>query len=150
MTDTATATTVWTIDPSHSVVEFSVKHMMFATAKGRFSDVTGTITLDNEDVTRSTVAVEIGAASIDTHDAKRDEHLRSADFFDVETYPTLTCRSTSVEAAGGLIPGVCALLRATFCTVDGPTKLVFRPIDAVFVHISCGIRRYFELLHVQV
>lgn len=101
MTDTATATTVWTIDPSHSAVEFAVKHMMFATTKGRFSDVTGTITLDNEDVTNSTVEVEINAASVDTHDAKRDEHLKAADFFDVETYPTLTFRSTSVEAAGG-------------------------------------------------
>lgn len=101
MTQTATATTVWTIDTSHSVVEFSVKHMMFATSRGRFSEVQGTITLDNEHVANSTVEVEIGAASIDTHDAKRDEHLRSADFFDVETFPTLTFRSTRVEPAGG-------------------------------------------------
>ncbi len=101
MTDTATATTVWTIDASHSAVEFSVKHMMFATAKGRFSDVQGTITLDNENVANSSVEVEIGAASIDTRDAKRDEHLKSADFFDVETFPTLTFTSTRVEAANG-------------------------------------------------
>ncbi len=101
MTDTATATTVWTIDTSHSVVEFSVKHMMFATTKGRFPDVTGTITLDNDTLSNSSVEVEIGAASIDTHDAKRDEHLRSADFFDVAQFPTLTFRSTKVESAGG-------------------------------------------------
>jgi polyisoprenoid-binding protein YceI len=99
MTDTATTTT-WTIDPSHSVVEFSVKHMVFATAKGRFSDVSGTITLDNENIANSSVNVEIGAASIDTRDAKRDEHLRSADFFDVETFPTLTFTSTKVEPKG--------------------------------------------------
>lgn len=101
MTDTATATTVWTIDPTHSSVEFSVKHMMFATAKGRFSDVKGTITLDNENVANSSVEVEIGAASVDTRDAKRDEHLKSADFFDVESHPTLTFTSTRVEPAGG-------------------------------------------------
>ena len=101
MTDIATATTVWTIDTSHSAVEFSVKHMMFATSRGRFSEVQGTIMLDNENVANSTVEVEIGAASIDTHDAKRDEHLRSADFFDVETYPILTFRSTRVQPASG-------------------------------------------------
>lgn len=100
MTETAT-TTVWTIDSTHSTVEFSAKHMVFATAKGRFSDVTGTITLDNEQVANSSVEVEIGAASVDTRDAKRDEHLRSADFFDVEQFPALTFRSTKVEPAGG-------------------------------------------------
>jgi len=127
MTDTATATTTtaWTIDPSHSAVEFSVKHMMFATAKGRFSDVTGTITLDNEEVTNSAVDVEINAASIDTHDAKRDEHLKSADFFDVETYPTITFRSTKVESAGG------SDLRVTGdLTIHGVTKEVV--LDAKF------------------
>lgn len=100
MTETATTTTVWTIDPSHSSVEFSVKHMVFATTKGRFSDVTGAITLDNEHVANSNVEVEIAAASIDTRDAKRDEHLKSADFFDVETYPSITFKSTKVEPAG--------------------------------------------------
>jgi polyisoprenoid-binding protein YceI len=100
MTDTATRTTVWTIDPAHSVVEFSVKHMMFATAKGRFSDVSGTITVDNENIERSAVDVTIGAASIDTRDEKRDAHLRSADFFDAENHPTLTFTSTRVERDG--------------------------------------------------
>lgn len=100
MTDTATSTTTWTIDPSHSVVEFSVKHMMFATVKGRFTEVSGAINLDSENVANSSVDVTIGAASIDTRDEKRDEHLRSADFFDVETFPSLTFKSTSVEARG--------------------------------------------------
>jgi polyisoprenoid-binding protein YceI len=100
MTDTATTTTTWTIDPSHSVVEFSVKHMMFATVMGRFTEVTGAINLDNQNVANSSVEVTIGAASIDTRDEKRDEHLRSADFFDAETYPTLEFKSTSVEAKG--------------------------------------------------
>lgn len=100
MTDTATTTTTWAIDAAHSSIEFAVKHMMFATAKGRFSDVTGEITLDNENIANSSVAVEIGAASIDTHDDKRNDHLKSADFFDVEKFPVLTFTSTSVEPAG--------------------------------------------------
>ncbi len=93
-------TTTWTIDPAHSVVEFSVKHMVFATAKGRFSEFSGEINLDKDNVANSSVTVEIAAASVDTRDAKRDEHLRSADFFDVETYPLLTFTSTRVEAKG--------------------------------------------------
>ena len=68
MTDTATATTVWTIDNAHSAVEFAVKHMMFATAKGRFGAVSGTITLDNANVANSSVDVTIDTTSIDTRD----------------------------------------------------------------------------------
>ena len=101
MTDTATRTTVWTIDPSHSLVEFAVKHMMFTTAKGRFSGVTGEITIDNENVANSRVEVEIDAASVDTRDEKRDDHLKSADFFDVEKFPSLTFASTKLEVADG-------------------------------------------------
>jgi polyisoprenoid-binding protein YceI len=100
MTDTAmkTTTTTWTIDPAHSVLEFAVKHMMFTTAKGRFSDFSGTITFDPKNVTASSVEVTIDTASIDTRTTDRDAHLRSADFFDVEQYPTASFRSTSVEA----------------------------------------------------
>ena len=100
MTDTATETTTWTIDASHTAVEFAVKHMMFATARGRFSDVSGQITVDTESIGNSAVNVEIATASVDTRDAKRDEHLRSADFFDVETFPAITFASTQVKAAG--------------------------------------------------
>jgi len=95
------ARTTWTIDPAHSNVEFGVKHMMFTTVKGRFSDVRGTITLDEQHVENSSVEVEIGVASIDTRDEKRDVHLRSADFFDVERFPTMTFKSTRVEPTSG-------------------------------------------------
>jgi polyisoprenoid-binding protein YceI len=105
MTDTQTATppsiSTWTIDPAHSSVEFAVKHMMFATVKGRFSDVKGTITLDEQDLANSSVEIEIAVASIDTRDEGRDAHLRGPDFFDADTYPTATFRSTRVEPAGG-------------------------------------------------
>ena len=93
-------TTTWAIDPSHSLVEFGVKHMMFATVKGRFAGVRGRIDLNEADPAQSSVEVEIDAASIDTRDEKRDAHLRSADFFDAESHPVLTFKSTRVEPAG--------------------------------------------------
>ncbi len=101
MTEAATAANVWTIDPSHSSLEFAVKHMMFTTAKGRFSGVKGEITIDNQNIANSRVEVEIDAATVDTRDEKRDEHLKAADFFDVEKFPALTFTSTKVETAGG-------------------------------------------------
>ena len=97
----ATTATTWQIDPAHSLVEFGVKHMMFTTVKGRFTQVGGTIVHDDADPAGSSVQVEIPVASITTGDEKRDGHLRSADFFDVETYPTITFRSTRVEPVGG-------------------------------------------------
>jgi polyisoprenoid-binding protein YceI len=101
MTDTQIrTTTVWTIDPSHSSVEFSVKLLMVATARGRFPEVSGTITRDSENIENSSVDIQINASSIETHDDKRDGHLRSADFFDVANHPALTFRSTTVEALG--------------------------------------------------
>jgi polyisoprenoid-binding protein YceI len=93
-------TTTWEIDTSHTVAEFGVKHLMVSTTKGRFSDVTGTIELDESDVTRSRVDVSIGVASITTHDERRDAHLKSDDFFAADTYPKLTFTSTKVEANG--------------------------------------------------
>jgi polyisoprenoid-binding protein YceI len=89
----------WSIDPAHSSVEFSVKHMMFTTVRGRFKDVGGTIAVDGRAPDRSTVEVEIEAASIDTGVEDRDEHLRSADFLGVESHPKITFRSKRVEGA---------------------------------------------------
>lgn len=101
MTSTTTASaagtsTTWQLDPAHTHVEFSVKHLMLARVKGRFADVTGTVEL-GADPAASTVDVVIDAASIDTREAKRDGHLRSADFFDVERFPTIAFRSREVR-----------------------------------------------------
>ncbi len=91
--------TTWEIDPNHTTVEFAVKHMMFTTVRGRFKDVKGTIQADESNPSNSSVSVEIAAASIDTGVADRDGHLKSADFLDVENYPTITFRSKRVEGA---------------------------------------------------
>ena len=92
-----TTQTTWTIDPAHTEVGFSVKHLMISTVRGRFADVRGTIRLDGDDLTQASVEAEIATASIDTRQEQRDAHLRSPDFFEVEKYPTITFRSTSVE-----------------------------------------------------
>ena len=90
--------TTWTLDPSHSTVEFSAKHMMFTTVKGRFADVQGTvIATDENDPRTATVDVTMKADSIDTRTEQRDQHLRSADFLDAATYPTVTFKSTKVD-----------------------------------------------------
>jgi polyisoprenoid-binding protein YceI len=97
----APAFTTWNIDPAHTNVEFSVRHLMITTVRGRFGDVSGTVSSDDADPTKGSADITIGAASIDTREAQRDAHLRSADFFDVETFPTMTFRSTRIEAGQG-------------------------------------------------
>jgi polyisoprenoid-binding protein YceI len=101
MTEAATTTTIWTIDPAHSVLEFAVRHMMLTTVKGRFLDFGGTIAFDAHDIERSRVEVTIQTSSIATGIGDRDAHLRNADFFDVEHHPTAIFRSTRVESRGG-------------------------------------------------
>jgi polyisoprenoid-binding protein YceI len=96
----ATTVTTWKIDASHSHVEFAVKHLMISTVKGRFAEVEGEIVLDEANPAASRVEARIAAASIDTREANRDAHLRSADFFDAENHPSLTFASTRVEPRG--------------------------------------------------
>jgi polyisoprenoid-binding protein YceI len=95
--ETANATTTWNIDPAHSSAEFKVKHMMISHVKGHFAKVTGTLTLDESNLANSRVEALIDAASLETRDAQRDAHLKSADFFDVEKFPTLSFRSTRIS-----------------------------------------------------
>src|ERR1700692_2100634 len=92
-----TATTTWNIDPAHSAAEFKVKHMMISNVKGQFAKVTGTLTLDESDLNRSRVEALIEAASLETRDAQRNAHLKSADFFDVEKFPSLSFQSTGIS-----------------------------------------------------
>ena len=113
----------YTIDPTHTSVEFIGRHLMITKVRGRLPDVSGTITIDDEP-TRSHVEVEIQVATLDTGDAQRDDSLRSVDFFDVEHYPTITFRSTQVE------PGTSETWMVTGdLTVRGVTRPVTLEVD---------------------
>ena len=91
----------WVVDPDHSVAAFAVRHMMVSNVHGQFNKIAGTIELDLEDMARSSVEAEIDVEGIWTGIQKRDEHLRSPDFFDVAKYPKILFRSTRVDHSGG-------------------------------------------------
>ena len=95
----ATAST-WNIDPDHSNVGFRVRHLMISNVRGSFDKHSGTVVIDDKDITKSKVEVTIDTSSINTKVTKRDEHLRSADFFDVAKFPTMTFVSRNVAKAG--------------------------------------------------
>ena len=97
---TTVATTIWNIDPAHSGAEFKVKHMMISNVKGSFSGLAGVLTEHATDSTLSYVQAAIPVATISTGDAQRDEHLKSAEFFDAEKFPTLNFKSTKVVKKG--------------------------------------------------
>jgi polyisoprenoid-binding protein YceI len=99
---TATAAgTTWTIDPAHSQVEFAVRHLMISTVRGRFAGVKGTVVSDDSDLGTAQVDVTIDVHTIDTREAQRDAHLKSADFFDAEKFPVLTFKSARVTDIKG-------------------------------------------------
>jgi polyisoprenoid-binding protein YceI len=93
-------TTTWNIDTVHSGINFTIRHMVVSKVRGRFTRFSGSLNLDEADLTRSVVEATIDAASIDTGTAQRDDHLRSPDFFDVERFPGLRFRSTRIDRDG--------------------------------------------------
>jgi polyisoprenoid-binding protein YceI len=93
--------TTWKLDPAHSSAEFKVKHMMISNVKGSFNGLSGALQLDETDRTHSTVEASIAVATINTGDAQRDGHLKSADFFDAEQFPSITFKSTNIDSTGG-------------------------------------------------
>jgi polyisoprenoid-binding protein YceI len=93
----ATTKTTWKLDPSHTLVEFSAKHLMITTVKGRITDVEGTIVMDEKNPRNSSVEAILKAVSIDTRTEQRDQHLRSADFLNAELFPEIRFRSTRIE-----------------------------------------------------
>jgi polyisoprenoid-binding protein YceI len=122
-----TIVTTWNIDPVHSAAEFKVKHMMISNVKGQFSGVQGRLFLDGSDIVNSRVEATIDAASINTRDGQRDLHLRSADFFDVENFPTLSFKSDRIvrSRSGELIVEgdltIHGMTRKVEFQVEGPT-----------------------------
>ena len=92
---------VWEIDPAHTSAQFAIRHLMVSTVRGDFRKVSGKVNLDDQDVTKSTVEATIDVASLDTGIVKRDDHLRSADFFDVAKYPTMTFKSKKIQKGAG-------------------------------------------------
>ena len=121
----ATATSTWNIDPAHSGAEFKVKHMMIANVRGKFSGISGVLHRFEADHTQSTLDVSIDVSTVNTQDVKRDGHLKSADFFDVEKFPAMTFKSTHIEKKvdGFAVTGD--------LTIHGVTKPVILNVEEV-------------------
>ncbi|MDQ7991456.1 MAG: YceI family protein [Propionicimonas sp.] len=114
----------YSLDPSHSRVGFVARHAMVTKVRGAFNDLAGTATIDGANPSASTLEVTIQTASIDTRDANRDGHLRSADFFDAETYPTISFVATGFELTDAATVAVTGDL-----TIKGVTKPVTVPFE---------------------
>ena len=99
--DLAALTGDYTIDPAHTTLGFTARHAMVTNVKGKFLDFTGTLHLDGSDPAKSTASLDVKMDSIDTGSPDRDGHLKSADFFKTDEFPTMTFRSTSAESLGG-------------------------------------------------
>src|SRR6267142_6596666 len=121
------ATTTWQIDPAHTAAQFAVKHLMISTVRGEFKGVTGTVNWDDADITKSTIDVTIETKTVTTGEEKRDQHLKSPDFFDVEKFPSMTFKSKKVESAGAeklKVTGdltIHGVTKEVVLNVEGPT-----------------------------
>ena len=141
-----TITTTWNLDPAHSIAEFKVKHMMIANVKGQFPKVSGALLLDPSDLANSRVEASIEAASIHTRDEQRDAHLKSADFFDVEKFPTLHFKSTGIGIVGEgelAVDGdltIRGVTRKVRFAVEGPTPAMKDPWGNTRVAVSATTR----------
>ena len=141
---TQTSTTTWNIDPAHSIAEFKVCHMMISNVKGQFSKVSGVLTLDESDLTKSRIEATIEAASIETRDGQRDAHLKSTDFLYVEKFPTLHFKSTAIAIVrdGELsLEGhltIRGVTRKVLFAVEGPTPPAIDPWGHTRVAVSAS------------
>jgi len=120
----AAATTTWQIDPAHTAASFAVKHLMISTVRGEFKGVTGAVSWDDQDITKSTVDVTIDAKTVDTSEPNRDKDLKSDKFFDVEKYPIITFKSKKVEQVS-----VGKLKVTGDLTIHGVTKEVVLDVE---------------------
>jgi polyisoprenoid-binding protein YceI len=131
--EASAAVSTWNIDPTHSGADFKIRHLMISNVKGSFSKIAGVLTLDEANPANAHVEATIDVASIETRDAQRDTHLKSADFFDVEQFPTMNFKSTKVTAKGageGTVEGELTIHgvtnKVTF-EVEGPTQATKDP-----------------------
>jgi polyisoprenoid-binding protein YceI len=141
-TTTPTTTITWNLDPAHSSAEFKVKHMMISHVKGIFSGLKGSLTENLKDPALSRVEVTVDIATINTGDAQRDAHLKSADFFHHEQHPTMTFKSTKVQKRGNDSFSVTGNLtireisKQVILDVDGPTAPAKDPWGNTRIGIS--------------
>lgn len=142
LTAPQTAITTWNIDPVHSVAEFKVKHMMISNVKGQFTGISGKLTLDESDVTRSRIEATLDATTINTREPQRDAHLKSPDFFDAEKFPELSFKSTRVirraedELAVEGELTIHGVTRTVVFAVEGPTAPAKDPWGNTRIGIS--------------
>jgi polyisoprenoid-binding protein YceI len=132
MATMASAADEYKIDPAHTSVTFSVRHMLVSNVPGRFKEVSGTIVLDEKDMTKSSVTAVIKVASITTDNEQRDNHLKSADFFDAEKFPEITFVSKKVEKRGDQWVATGEL------TMKGVTKQIEVPFEFTTVETPRG------------
>jgi len=116
----------WTIDPNHTQVNFGIKHLGVSTVRGSISGVTGTVVWDEKNPSKSSVEATINTTTVTTNNEKRDAHLKSPDFFNVEKFPTMTFKSTAVTSANGKLQVVgdltlTGVTKSVTLDVDGPT-----------------------------
>jgi len=138
----SSAITTWSVDSTHSVVEFKVKHMMISNLKGHFTRVTGTLLLNEADLTQSSVEAAIEIASIHTRDEGRDAHLKGAEFFDAEQFPTIQLKSTHIalRSDGELVVTgdltIKGLTRSVQFAVEGPSPPTRDPFGNTRIGVS--------------
>jgi polyisoprenoid-binding protein YceI len=138
--------TQWQLDPAHSAAHFSVRHLMISNVRGDFNKVSGSAVLDLSDPTKSAIEVSVDIASIDTREPQRDDHLRSADFFDVANHPTMTFRSKKITPAGPerfKVTGdltIRGVTREVTFDVEGPTPPIKDPWGNVRVGVSAAAK----------
>lgn len=132
----------WTFDPAHSSAAFSVKHMVVTNVRGEFSKITGMANLDDKDLSKSTVEFTADVDTISTHEPKRDEHLKSPDFFDAKKFPKVTFKSTKIEKAGEgkykLVGDLTmhGITKPVTLEVEGPSAAIKSPFGVMVRSVS--------------
>jgi polyisoprenoid-binding protein YceI len=136
----------WNLDPAHSSAQFKVRHMMISNVKGEFHGIKGSLALDSSDITKSSVEATIDVSTINTRDAQRDSDLKSANFFDVAKFPTMTFKSTQIQKTGTdtlAVSGdltIHGVTHSVVLDVEGPSAAVKDPYGNTRIGLSATTR----------